>query len=754
MRGKRGKQGSKGGSGQPFKKVKRSKGYWQQRKTQTIAAVPQDSDQDSESDHDDGMQQPMDQYHHLLNAFSQPNNQVDEDEKEDVIDDSDDLEDEDESGDEEIVTGVSESDDEASKSDLNEEASGSDSNDEADDSAEEMIGGQEEDDSKEQGQVGSSSDPFVAKYTTEIPSSYKSAVDQRQFTVDTRTWPSLGHFQIQTLSVTAPKAVKKTKKNLLTLENVEEEEEETDQALVQEQQALASKKLAGYESFLKIQLRSNLEKANHDLGLGSELTGLQSELLTIFSSYKDFISTQRTLENGEEYRLVYALHALNHVLKTRTKILHNNEKMAKVKSTKKRLNMEARDQGLCRPKVLIVVPFREAARRVVAAMELLLFGAKGTGGVANRKRFEEDYGKPQPVGQGSKPDDHYEMFNGNTDDGFKIGISVARKSLKLYSEFYSSDVIIASPLGLRMVIGDEEEDGDHDFLASIEVLILDQVDVYAMQNWDHVTHLVSHVNLQPVKPRGGIDYSRVRMWSLNQLSKYYRQTLMFGAVAMPEMNAIFNKNCHNFCGKVKLANPQLSGSICQVVNSNVPIIFRKFDTDSVTQSAQDRLQFFVKKIMPDFKQDTMYHTLVVVPSYFDFVQVRNWFDKESDLDFAEICEYTKYNKMAASRDRFFHGEHHFLVYTERAHFFKRFTIKGVRHLIFYQLPQYPHFFSEICNAMQPAYQNRKGGSDSNMSCTVIYSKYDVHRLASVVGTERTQIMLKSEKSVHMFDTGK
>ena len=96
----------------------------------------------------------------------------------------------------------------------------------------------------------------------------------------------------------------------------------------------------------------------------------------------------------------------------------------------------------------------------------------------------------------------------------------------------------------------------------------------------------------------------------------------------------------------------MNGSICQVVNTSVPVVFRKFDSASVTQSVEDRLQFFVKKIMPDFTQELMYHTLVFVPSYFDFVQVRRWFDKESDMDFAEVCEYTKYNKMAAARDRY------------------------------------------------------------------------------------------------------
>ena len=109
--------------------------------------------------------------------------------------------------------------------------------------------------------------------------------------------------------------------------------------------------------------------------------------------------------------------------------------------------------------------------------------------------------------------------------------------------------------------------------------------------------------------------------------------------------------------------------------------------------------------------------------------------------------------MAASRDRFFHGDHHFLLYTERAHFYKRYAIKGIRHLIFYQIPIYPKIFAEMCNLMQPSYQNRKGGSDGNMSCTVLYNKYDIQRLAAVVGSEKAKLMISSEKSTHMFMPG-
>jgi U3 small nucleolar RNA-associated protein 25 len=40
------------------------------------------------------------------------------------------------------------------------------------------------------------------------------------------------------------------------------------------------------------------------------------------------------------------------------------------------------------------------------------------------------------------------------------------------------------------------------------------------------------------------------MWSLNNWSKYYRQTLLFGALQDAQINSVFNKYCLNLQGQV------------------------------------------------------------------------------------------------------------------------------------------------------------------------------------------------------------
>jgi len=66
-----------------------------------------------------------------------------------------------------------------------------------------------------------------------------------------------------------------------------------------------------------------------------------------------------------------------------------------------------------------------------------LFLEEEKGNVANKKRFLDEYGgstlflpKTNP-----KPDDYNAIFSGNTDDNYKIGISLTKKTVKVSKQF-------------------------------------------------------------------------------------------------------------------------------------------------------------------------------------------------------------------------------------------------------------------------------------------------------------------------------
>ncbi|XP_066535330.1 U3 small nucleolar RNA-associated protein 25 homolog [Hoplias malabaricus] len=489
-------------------------------------------------------------------------------------------------------------------------------------------------------------------------------------------------------------------------------------------------------------LEPNLSTFNQpEGGATAELTELQKELLRLMGSYRDIYYPECSpLVEGPEVRRAYCLHALNHVLKANSRVLAHNAQLKEAKGEE-----EFRDQGLTRPKVLILLPFRDRALRVVQTFISLLEPKEKKMDVSNKKRFKDEYGenpndRPENL---HRPDDYNAVFSGNVDDHFRIGLSILKRSMRLYSPFYSSDIIIASPLGLRTLIGVESESQrDFDFLSSIELLVLDQTDIFLMQNWEHVLHVMNHMNLQPMDSHG-VDFSRVRMWNLNNWAGFYRQTLIFSSIPEPQINSILSKHCHNYRGQVVTKNLPKTGSICQVL-VQLPHVFQMFPAESFVDH-DIRFQFFVEKVLPQYRDSIMCHTLIYVPSYFDFVRLRNFLKKE-DVSFCSISEYSKRSDVSRARHYFQKGEKQFLLFSERFHFYKRYTIKGVQNLIFYALPTYAHFYSEVCNMLQTS------GSTS-LTCTALYSRYDTHKLAAITGAERAAQMIQSNKSVHLFVTG-
>ncbi|KAJ3020196.1 UNVERIFIED_CONTAM: rRNA-binding ribosome biosynthesis protein utp25 [Siphonaria sp. JEL0065] len=529
------------------------------------------------------------------------------------------------------------------------------------------------------------------------------------------------------------------------------------------------------------------------------LPPIANALFPLLNSYKDILACSESLnaKNDEnQVRLAYVMHAVNHVFKSRDRVLKNTLKLNRVEekerlskskakkdaiaaaagivaddddaneeedeyeemdddddsedddednnnNSKKQSNNtddtstpEYRDQGFTRPKILILLPVKNIAFDVIS----LILKLSGASQIENKSRFTQEFTVP-PEEDGidpSKPSDFQHDFRGNIDDCFRIGIKFSRRHLKLFSDFYSADIIVASPLGLRMVVGAEgDRERDFDYLSSIEMVIVDRCDMLLMQNWDHVQHLFNHLNVIP-KSAHDCDFARIKSWYLDGRSALFRQNIILSHFNAPEINALIAKQAKNIDGRIKISSPY-PGTIGEVV-VQVPQMFTKFQCTSLQTHDDDRFKHFCGKLIPIMRRNGFDEkgTMIVVPSYLDFVRVRNYL-KDQRIEFGELCEYTPQSDISRNRSNFFHKKLSLLLMTERFHYFRRYKVRGVKSLIFYQLPEYAHFYPEILNTVEK-------GMDS--SCQVVYSLYDKLRLERVVGTARVPKML--EKDTFMF----
>ncbi|CAH7683042.1 hypothetical protein PPACK8108_LOCUS16291 [Phakopsora pachyrhizi] len=514
------------------------------------------------------------------------------------------------------------------------------------------------------------------------------------------------------------------------------------------------------------------------------LNSNQNSVLKSIENYQDVWHTNLAYdEHRNDPRVATSLWILQHLHKTRNRVIKNNEYLSRTRekegentskavdpssreatSTAPRLTEErdTRDQGFTRPKVMLLLPFRSTALEWVNT--LVSSNASST---KNLDRFRTLFSLPSGTIDRLESDDaeskytleHRMIFKGNVDDDFKLGIKINRKEFKLYSELYQSDLIVASPVGLRKLI---EKEGNGDFLSSIEVVVVDQMDVMIMQNWDHVEFVFDQLNQIPKIPRD-TDFSRVKPWYLDGLSSFLRQTILFSSTVSPEQNSLFRKSLKNLSGKSIIFNrvndPSSRFGILSKVRQGIEQSFMKFeyDSDDLKSEEDRRLEFFKEKVLKDLQRSASVRAgyggiMIYVPNYFDFLRLENYFDSLEDVKYASISEYSSNSEITAARSSFFNRHASFLLITERFHYYNRFKIRGAKKMIFYGLPINRDFYLEFVD-QYPFIEKRNevfGDKDDNENISEKNKKEQEKRRRLEEEIKEDQLRVEEFKVIGLF----
>ncbi|CRG99603.1 conserved protein, unknown function [Plasmodium relictum] len=502
------------------------------------------------------------------------------------------------------------------------------------------------------------------------------------------------------------------------------------------------------------------------------------------NSYVDVLYANKNVLNSHFIRLLNSIHILNHLKKKRKRRKYINKKIEKLERVEqvKKENIEIKedfcDESFARPKILILCSFRYITKEYIDLIcnLLTLTEVKNKNKFLNeyditkdeRKKMKEIYSKKR------KTLDYINLYRGNNDDCFRCGIKLLEneKKIQLYSPFYDSDILICSPLGLDIIIKEskKEEDFDmdsessdnydlkdeniskrnknnksqkqkkkknsnskkklyeYDFLSSIEILIIDQIDTILMQNLLILKNVLNFIN-KPLLRWGNANINRIPKYIINGFLKNYRQTIISSSILDTNFISLI-QSADNFRSYLKLFIKNDDNILLQVRDLNINQYFKKIECDSILKIEESIIDFISTNVIDILSN--INQLIIFLPTYIEYIRIYEIL-KKNDITFKGINEYTDEKKRIKILKLFKFKRINILLITGRLMFYERCTFKGANNVIFFSPPKFIFMYYELIKDLT---------KNSNSSSICYYTKYHTYELERIVGQSRALQLIK------------
>lgn len=236
------------------------------------------------------------------------------------------------------------------------------------------------------------------------------------------------------------------------------------------------------------------------------------------------------------------------------------------------------DQGFTSPRVLILVPNKKHAKLIVE--EIVSITRNGNWkGVSNKRKFKEEFSEAESM-----------------NDCFRIGLNFDffNNKIRLYQSFDESDIIIASPLGLKLTTTNDESVKNKkvfDFLSSIEILLIDFAEIFMYQNIEHLEEILSFMNKIPKNNQNIVSINRIKDSVKNNNLQFLRQNIIISHYKSLEIEMLVKRFCKNVQGGLYVLNENYENLIESISKS-----LNEKETDSELSPVSNTIKYEFKML--------------------------------------------------------------------------------------------------------------------------------------------------------------